>query len=67
MRIVPFVSHKIAFSFGKPIAFKSSKQAIPAAPAPFTTILLSLKFFPVRSKAFNRAAVDIIAVPCWSS
>ena len=62
--MTPLVSHKIALLFGRPIAFKSSKQAIPAAPAPFTTTLTSFNFFPVRSKAFIIPAVEIIAVPC---
>ena len=46
------------------MAFNNSKHAIPAAPAPLTTILTSFNFFPVRSIAFNNAAADIIAVPC---
>ena len=62
--ITPLVSHKIALSFGKPIAFKSSRQAIPAAPAPLTTTFISFIFFPVKSNALMIPAVEIIAVPC---
>ena len=40
---------------------------IAAAPAPEITILMSAIFFSASSNAFNNAAEDIIAVPCWSS
>ena len=43
------------------------RQLNAAAPAPLTTIFISLKFFPAISNAFKRAALEIIAVPCWSS
>jgi ABC-type phosphate/phosphonate transport system permease subunit len=56
------VSHRIAFSLGIPIAFKSSKQAIPAAPAPLTTILAVLRSFPTRSNALIRAAAEIMNI-----
>ena len=49
---------------GIPIAFSNSTQAIPAAPAPFTTILKSLIFLPVIDKALSSPAVATIAVPC---
>ena len=65
--ITPLVSHRMALSFGRPIAFKSSRHAMPAAPAPFTTTLVFFSFLPVRSKALIIPAVEIIAVPCWSS
>ena len=39
-------------------------HAIAAAPAPETTILTSSIFLLTRSRAFKRAAADIIAVPC---
>ena len=42
-------------------------QAIAAAPAPDTTIFISSIFLPTNSSAFNNAAAEIIAVPCWSS
>ena len=40
------------------------EQAIADAPAPFTTILISLIDFLDISKAFIKAAKVIIAVPC---
>ena len=42
-------------------------HGIDAAPAPFTTILMSLMSRPVRCSALIRPAADTIAVPCWSS
>ena len=42
---------------GSPIDFSSSTQAIEAAPAPFTTILMSASLRPVRSSALIRPAV----------
>ncbi len=38
-----------------------------AAPAPETAILTSPIFLPTSSSPFSRAAVEMIAVPCWSS
>ncbi len=38
-----------------------------AAPAPFTTSLISSIFFPCISRALSSPAAEIIAVPCWSS
>ena len=40
---------------------------MPAAPAPLQTILVSSILRPVRSSALSRPAVEMIAVPCWSS
>ena len=40
---------------------------MPAAPAPLTTTFTLSISFPVKSKAFIIPAVEIIAVPCWSS
>ena len=57
----------MTFSFGTPEFLNNSVQAIADAPAPFTTIFISLIDFPLISKAFINAAVVIIAVPCWSS
>ena len=42
-------------------------MAIPAAPAPLVTTLISSIFFPVNFKAFKSAAKVTTAVPCWSS
>ena len=38
-----------------------------AEPAPEMTIFTSSIFLPANSTAFNKAADEIIAVPCWSS
>ena len=50
-------------------AAPSSDTPLPcaAAPAPLTTIFISPIFLPAISNAFNKAALEIIAVPCWSS
>ena len=42
-------------------------QAKAAEPAPETTTLMFSTFFPANSNAFNKAAEEIMAVPCWSS
>ncbi len=42
-------------------------QEIAEAPAPDTTIFTFSIFFSANSRAFNSAAQEIIAVPCWSS
>ncbi len=63
----PWVSHRIAFSCGRPMAFKSSMQAIAAAPAPLITSLASRSERPVTSSALISPAAAMIAVPCWSS
>ena len=62
--ITPVLSHMITLLLGIPIALSNSTQAIPAAPAPFTTILKSLISFPLILRAFRRPAVATIAVPC---
>ena len=51
----------------KPIALSSSRQAMPAAPAPLHTSLVVLMSRPVRSSALIKPAAAMIAVPCWSS
>ena len=40
---------------------------MPAAPAPFTTKRQSSIFLPNNLRAFMMAAMEMIAVPCWSS
>jgi len=40
------------------------RHAIPAAPAPLTTILISSNFLPVISTALIKPAKQTIAVPC---
>jgi hypothetical protein len=51
----------------KPIALSSSRQAMPAAPAPLHTSLVDLMSRPVRSSALISPAAAMMAVPCWSS
>ena len=41
--------------------------AIPAAPAPLVTTLISSSFLPVSLRALSIAARHTTAVPCWSS
>ena len=52
------------FSFLAPITIIIFKQAIPAAPAPKATILISEKDFFATINAFDAAAAATIAVPC---
>ena len=40
------------------------EQAVPAAPAPETTTLMSLGFFRTSLRALIKAAVVTTAVPC---
>ena len=42
-------------------------HAIAEAPAPLITTFISLIFLPAISQALIKAALVIIAVPCWSS
>ena len=42
-------------------------MAIPAAPAPEVTTLISSRFLPTSFNALIRAAAVTTAVPCWSS
>ena len=57
----------IRFSFWTPEFLNNSVHAIADAPAPLTTTFIFLIDLPLISKAFIKAAVVIIAVPCWSS
>jgi hypothetical protein len=66
-QMTPLVSTTMQFCGRAPIVFRSSMQAIPAAPAPFRTIFTSSIFLPVRCSALMRPAAQITAVPCWSS
>ena len=54
----------IIFLLGTPKSLNNSVQACAEAPAPFTTIFISLIDLPLISTAFINAAVVIIAVPC---
>ena len=57
----------IRFSRVNPSEKYNLVQETAAAPAPFTTTTISSIFFPTISNALSRAALEIIAVPCWSS
>ena len=63
-RITPLLSHITTFSRRAPSETYNRVQEMAAAPAPFTTILTSSIFFSTSSNAFNKAAAEIIAVPC---
>ena len=58
------MSHNTIFSFLTPRRIYNFKHEIAAAPAPLTTILTLSILLPTNSKAFNKAAPEIIAVPC---
>ena len=66
-KTTPLVSHSVTWAGRTPIALISSTQAIAAAPAPFTTSLMSANARPVRWQALISPAAATIAVPCWSS
>ncbi len=64
-KMTPLVSHMTTSR--TPSSLISSVQAMALAPAPLTTILISLALRPVRWSALIRPAAAMIAVPCWSS
>ena len=55
------------FSYLAPSEAYNRTHAIAAAPAPFTTNFTRSIFFFCSSSAFNKAALLMMAVPCWSS
>src|SRR6266513_1980176 len=59
--MTPLVSQRIRFSGRKPIARRSSRQAMPAAPAPLQTSLVVATSRPVSSKALISPAAAMIA------
>ena len=61
------MSHNHTFSRFTPSLSNILRHAMPAAPPPVETILMSSKALPATSKAFVAAAPTTIAVPCWSS
>ena len=67
VRRMPFTSFMMMFSRFTPSSTYSFTQAMAAAPAPLTTILMSPMFFLTISKALSSAADEMMAVPCWSS
>ncbi|MNE48835.1 hypothetical protein D3C80_1433230 [compost metagenome] len=66
-RITPLLSVITIFSLRAPNDAYRRVHDIAAAPAPQTTILTSSIFFFCNSSAFNNAAAEMMAVPCWSS
>ena len=64
MLIGPLLSNMIILSFLTPNATYILAHEIAAAPAPQITILIFLMSFFASSRAFIRAAPEIIAVPC---
>ena len=65
--MTPVLSTAMQFSARTPMALMSSREAMPAAPAPHSTSLTSLSSRPVILQALIRPAAEMIAVPCWSS
>ena len=63
----PSKSQSQTFSRLRPSFSSILRQAIPAAPPPVDTTLISAKDFPARRSALVAAAPTTIAVPCWSS
>ena len=63
----PSLSNIITFSGLIPKSTYKLAQAKAAEPAPEITILTDSILFSANSKAFSKAADEIIAVPCWSS
>ena len=63
-RITPLLSVITIFLSFAPNEIYRFVHAIAAAPAPETTIFTSSIFLLASSKAFKRAAAEIIAVPC---
>ena len=58
------MSHNHTFSRLTPSLSSMFKQAIPAAPPPVLTILISSNFLPATRKALVAAAPTTMAVPC---
>ena len=65
--ITPLLSSMTIFSRRAPSDTYSLVQDTADAPAPFTTIFTSSIFFPATCRAFTNPALEMIAVPCWSS
>ena len=61
----PLESHMMTFL--SPTAMSSLMIAVPAAPAPLVTTLMSSMFLPTILRALRRPASVTTAVPCWSS
>ncbi len=66
-RMTPLLSSMTIFSSFAPNALYNLVHETAAAPAPLITIRTSDIFLLASSNAFNKAAAEIMAVPCWSS
>ena len=60
----PLLSNTSTWLADMPSCSYRSKQLMAAAPAPLTTIRMTSMDFSANSKAFNKAAAEMIAVPC---
>ena len=67
LEITPLLSSMTMFSRRAPRATYNLVQDTADAPAPLTTIFTSSIFFPATSSAFSNPALEMMAVPCWSS
>ena len=65
--ITPLLSSIKIFSLRAPKAMYNLVHDVAEAPAPFTTMCTSSIFFPATSRAFSSPALEMMAVPCWSS
>ena len=65
--ITPLLSTITMFSRRAPSDTYSFVHDTAEAPAPFTTIFTFSIFFPATCRALISPALEIIAVPCWSS
>ena len=63
----PFESQTKMLARFTPSSTIRFRQAIAAAPAPDTAIFTASIFLPTSSRPFSNAAVEMMAVPCWSS
>ena len=63
----PSISQSQTFSRFTPSFSSMFKQAMPAAPPPVDTTLISSNRFPATCSALKAAAPTTMAVPCWSS
>ena len=65
LQMMPLLSHMVMCL--TPMFIRCLAMAMPAAPAPFITTLISSIFLPVIFRALSKPAATMIAVPCWSS
>ncbi len=65
--ITPLESQTRMFSGFTPRPTITSRQAMAAAPAPETATFTAPISLPTSSRPLSRAALEMMAVPCWSS